>query len=372
MRLRRPGITVTGLLSAGVLAAAVVLAPGSGAAEPAVEVAGLPDKGRIELRSSSSGANLRYLDADGRLVGSIQQVAVACPSSGFTLLATGPSSGKVCFGSRGFGIDNGGPVPYLRPAVTKGEVLSLAPGGDAKDYEIRALDLDIESVRDTEQVQDLQITSFDEEGAQLEQRRLNLSSFPRRVFFPRNFQVEVELVLPAARVELTALGATAFQLEGDTQRSALELTDITTILQCGERLVVDGAEVTLIGNDCPPEPVLVTFDPDTQELEIRKDEAFDGLLDVRTVFTQAADVDLELVADYFDNGGDRIIPFCEDDGAYDPADLTTVRIPVDAIPGDARDGACLLERAEVYIGDGLAEYDVRFVLGVDPRIRLRS
>jgi hypothetical protein len=360
------------LAAAGAMVAAVTLAPGSTAAEPGVDVAGLPDRGTVELRTSGSGASVRYLDAAGTLVGSVLPVTAGCPAAAVPLLRLGQSSGPACFGNRGYGVGAGAPVSYLNPAISGTEVFSIALGGLAAEYEIRTLDLDIEAIRDTNQSEDILLVSYDADGTVLERRRLNLTSFPRRVTFPRNFQVRVDLQLPASRVTLAALGDTAFQVEGDTQPTRLGLTDITDVLRCGERLVVDGAEVTLIGNDCPPEPVLVVFDPDTQILEIRKDEGFDGILDVRTTFTQEASTELDLVADYFDGAGERTIPYCEDDGAFDPDDLTTVLIPVDALPGPARDGACLLGRAEAYVGDGLATYDVRFVLGVDPRIRLRD
>jgi hypothetical protein len=266
--------TIAMLSVPALVAGGLLLTAGPSVAEsPPVAVGGLPDGGTVTIQTGFSGGAGRVTtvlkDASGNdqepVVQNVANNTCDALSAGPVVLA---ASGAACYRNLGFGVDPGRDglawfQEFLNPNTKAGETLSIsAPDsaeGSNRDYVFfGAVSLDIEALR-TGEGADLQITTY--LGDQLlETKQLDLTD--PVLSWPPNYRVGTTLTQAADRVELTALGDTRFQLEGDTngkQGSTFQLAQITGVVPCdgGTQTLPNGARLTVNGGaDCTDEPIV--------------------------------------------------------------------------------------------------------------------
>lgn len=277
------------LLSVPVLVAggAVLTAGSSVATTTPVNVGGLPDGGTVTIQTGFPGGAGQVTtvlkDASGEdQAPVVQDVA----NNTCDTLSAGPvaitASGEACYGNLGFGVDRGRDgLPwfqnFLNPNVKADETLTIsAPdlGPDAvRDYLFfGSVSLDLEALR-TGAGPDIQLTTY-LAGQPLETKQLDLTE--RVVNWPPNYRVDTTLTQAADRIELTALGDTRFQLEGDTDNragSTFALAQANNTAFCGdaEGLSASGsggnvssATLTAGGDECTNEPVVFEIETDEE------------------------------------------------------------------------------------------------------------
>lgn len=289
-----------------VVAAAVLLTAGPSTAVD-VSMGGLPDGGSVTIQTGfSSGAGritTVLTDESGA-----EQPPVVQQVADDTCDALGPgpvaitASGQACYRSLGFGVDPGRDglawyERFLDPNVKAGETLSLSMTDDRYVF-LGKVSLDIEAVRLGEG-DDVQLTSY--LGDQVVET-LTLDLTNRVVRQPPNYRVDTQLTKGADRLELTALGSTRFQLEGDTSNrrgSTFALARVTDVVPCqggkvtlenGATLVVDG------GEGCTDEPIVFAVD-EAGDVVLRK-EISDAKYRLTLPFTTGDDPLARVQVDY--------------------------------------------------------------------------
>lgn len=353
-----------------VVAGLVASAGASSANGTSIALGGLPSAGDITITTGLGGGagEVTYTDAGGTTaVQTVSNNSCDALTAGALVLS---ADGGACFRNLGFGVERGREgLPwwqgFLNPNTDADEVLELSLTLPDVLF-LGEVSLDIEAVR-TGDGDDVKLTAFRGDDAV---QTIEFDLTDPVVSWPPNYRAEGEITAAANRLELTALGDTRFQLEGDTNNregSRFALARITEVIDCdGGTAEAGGATLTLMGgDDCTDEPVV--FERDGNEISLLKSPS-DAEFMIEAPWTDssadAAYPGRATQIDYFDERGFNDMVFCDLSGG-------TPALPIDQIPSTPEDdGWCIADRAvPTDNGDGtFTTVETLYGKG-DPRMR---
>lgn len=358
-------LSAVALLVGGLLVTAT-----TSSAQPVVTLGGLPSAGDITIKTGFSGGagQVIYTDAQGgtAVQGVANNTCDALEDGALVLSA----DGGACFRNLGFGVAPGRDgLPwfqgFLNPNTKAGEVLELSLSLPDTLF-LGEVSLDIEAVR-TGEGDDVALTAYlGDEAVQT----IGFDLVDTVVSWPPNYRVSGEITAAADRIELTALGDTRFQLEGDTnnqQGSTFSLARVTDVIPCdGGTAEAGGATLTILGGEgCTDEPVV--FERDGNGISLLKgpsDAEFSLTAPWIDPSADAAYPGRTTQIDYFDDRGFNNMVFCDVSGG-------SPGLPGDQIPSTPEvDGWCIADRdVPTDNGDGtFTTVETLYGKG-DPRMR---
>ncbi|MGB9374371.1 MAG: hypothetical protein WCA82_09445 [Jiangellales bacterium] len=370
-------LSVPALVAGGMLFTA-----GPSTAQNGVDLGGLPDGGTVTIQTGFPGGAgkvttvLKDAAGDDRapVVQDVSSNSCDALSDGLVEIT---ASGEACYGNLGFGVDPGREgLPwfqnFLNPNIEAGETLTIsAPdlGSDApRDYLFFGdVSLDIEALR-TGGGPDIQLTTYLGESL-LETQSLDLTE--RVLNWPPNYRVGATLTRAADRIELTALGNTRFQLEGDTDNklgSTFDLAQVTDVLDCegGSQTLPNGAVLTVNGGDgCTDEPIVFDVNADGDLLLLKEPSEAEYTLVVPFVPSDTNDPLARVQIDY-DAIGEDFVDVLDCTGSTDDPALAADANPATPIV----DGFCEAGRTTT-LNEGAWTVQVKLFGVNDPKFRYR-
>jgi hypothetical protein len=344
-----------------------------------VETGGLPAGGTVTIQTGlpgGSGSVTTVLTSGSTLEQTVSNNTCDSLTAGPIAISPGGSGTTACYGNLGFGVDPGREgLPlwqnFLNPNTESGEVLSIALTPEAGEVVFLGdVSLDIEAVRPVPG-DDLQVTTY-LKGEEVDSFGVPLGS--PVLSWPPNYRVGFALENAADRVDITAIGSTRFQLEGDTnnrQGSTFTLAQATDVVPCGTtELASEGGDATLTvttGESCQGGEAVV-FTRDGNEIAVLKepsDATF--LLEITDWLPEAAAYPVPAtLIDYSPlDGVDNAEPMVVCGGTT--ADPSLPADFVDVIPGGLVDGWCVAGQSFTLVDDGVMQVAETLYGQGDPR-----